>query len=48
MSKYLFVSQLESVFRDFTLKITYLEPQKYRLKSISDTFIVLNVIIFAF
>ncbi len=48
MSKYLFVSQLENVLRDFNLKFSYFEVQKYILKTISNTFIVLIVIIFAF
>ncbi len=47
MSKYLLVSQLENVFRDFNLKFSYFQIQKYILKSISDTFIVLIVTIFA-
>lgn len=47
MSKYLLVSQLENVFRDFNLKFSYFQIQKYILKSNSDTFIVLIVTIFA-
>ncbi len=48
MSKYLFISQLERVLLDFTFICTYFKTQKYILKCISNTFIVLIVIIFAF
>ncbi len=48
MSKYLFVSQLENVLRDFNLKFSYFWVQKYILKGIWDRFIVLIVANFAF